>query len=123
LSKEELIALVRQLLSDVIRACRVESTFELEQGEKFLGTFRTYQTEITRFTEDFNVPFDNNQAERDIRNTKVRMKVSGGFRSKKGAETFTKIGAVIGTAVKQRKSVIKTLKNLFKQKNKNVATN
>jgi hypothetical protein len=50
------------------------------------------------------------------------MKVSGGVRSKRGVETFAKIGSVIGTAIRQGKSVIKTVKNLFQQKNKNVAT-
>jgi hypothetical protein len=47
------------------------------------------------------VLFDDNQAERDIRNAKVKMKFSGGFHSKKAADSFAKIGSVIGSAAKQ----------------------
>jgi transposase len=62
-----------------------------------------------RFAFDFRVPLDNNQAERDIRNVKVKQKVSGGFRSTKGAKTFGKIASIIGTSVKQKKSVYATI--------------
>jgi transposase len=66
-----------------------------------LDRFVKYRAEIFRFAEDFEVPFDNNQAERDIRNAKVKQKVSGGLRSDEGAKNFGKISSVIGTALKQ----------------------
>jgi transposase len=83
------------------------------KARNLLERFILYEPEITRFAADFDVPFDNNQAERDIRNAKVKMKVSGGFRSSKGADSFAKVGSIIGSAVKQGKVLFKTISNLF----------
>jgi transposase len=72
-----------------------------------------YQTEITRFTEDFEVPFDNNQAERDIRNQKVHGKVTGGFRTNDGAEDYVRTTSVIGTIVKFGRNVVDNVCSAF----------
>jgi len=83
------------------------------KSRNLLERFINYKTEITRFAHDFAVPFTNNQAERDIRNAKVKMKVSGGFRSDYGAKNFAKISSVISTAAKQGLSAFKTVSNIF----------
>ncbi|MCL2477745.1 transposase [Candidatus Bathycorpusculum sp.] len=61
-----------------------------------LDRFIVYRAEVCRFLEDFSVPFDNNQAERDIWCVEVKQKVSGGFRSVLGAKNFGKISSIIG---------------------------
>ncbi len=75
--------------------------------------FRDRADEITRFLFNFKAPFDNNQSERDLRMMKVKQKISGGFRSKKGVKYFTRIRSYIMTARKQDICAFKALKDLF----------
>ena len=49
---------------------------------------RSYDDRILAFLGQPGIPFDNNQAERDIRMTKIKQKVSGTFRNQKGEKSF-----------------------------------
>ena len=60
-----------------------------------------YKASVCLFIHNFMVPFDKNQAERDLRMIKVKTKVSGCFRSEEGARDYLKIMSYVGTAHKQ----------------------
>ena len=61
---------------------------------------------VLLFLHDLTVPFTNNEAERDLRMTKVRQKVSGCFRTVQGLKDFCTLRSVIETARKQGWGVI-----------------
>jgi transposase len=58
---------------------------------------RDRKTEFLRFATDFTVAFSNNVAEQAVRMVKSKTRVSGGFRTLKGAQTFLAIRGYIST--------------------------
>lgn len=71
--------------------------------------FRVYKEAILRFLRDARVPFDNNQAERDIRMVKVKQKISGTFRTWEGAAYFARARSFISTLRKQNLPILSSL--------------
>ena len=67
--------------------------------------------EFLRFTTDFSVGFTNNLAEQAIRMVKVKTKVSGGFRTLAGAQTFLALRGYISTVRKNGLRVFDTLRD------------
>jgi hypothetical protein len=72
-----------------------------------------YEQETLLFMLDFSVPFTNNLAERDIRMPKAKQKISGGFRSKNGADYYARIRGFVSTVKKRGKRVMEGLKSVF----------
>jgi len=78
-------------------------------GHNLAIRLRAFKTDVLRFLYNFDVPFTNNLAEQDIRMMKVKMKISGSFRTMQGAKTFATIRSVLSTAKKQGWNMLETL--------------
>ncbi len=71
-----------------------------------------YRDDVLRFAHDFQVPFDNNLVERDIRMVKLQQKISGCWRAPTGADHFLALRAYLSTARKQRRDLLDALTRL-----------
>jgi transposase len=71
------------------------------------------QDQVLAFLDDLAIPFDNNQAERDLRGLKVQQKVSGCFRSDWGADAYATIRGYLATLRKQGEPLLAALQTVF----------
>ena len=78
-----------------------------------LARLATHRADVLRFATDFRVPLDNNQAERDVRMVKLQQKISGGWRSQTGAESFLAVRSYLSTARKHGQQAMDVLRALF----------
>ena len=83
------------------------------KGRNLLLRLINHQQAVLAFAFDDDIPFTNNQAERDIRCTKVKQKVSGGFRTFKGACFFARIQGVISTFRKHSLNIFSLFVDIF----------
>lgn len=80
------------------------------KGRNLLNRLKEHQDALLAFAFFSEVPFTNNQAERDLRPAKTKQKVAGSFRTLEGAQRFARIHAFVSTTRKHNLNVFKQLK-------------
>ena len=83
------------------------------KAANLLLRLRNYADDVWRFATDHNVPFTNNIAEQAVRMPKVKQKISGGFRTKNGADTFCTLRSYLATMHKQGANLFHALTLTF----------
>jgi transposase len=119
LDREEIASLERSFDGIIRKGCE-QNPPAVKSGKKrgrtkqsparnLLNRLLSHRPSVLSFLLDPQVPFDNNQAERDVRMTKVKQKISGTFRSSEGAKAFCRIRGFISTLKKQGKGVLESI--------------
>lgn len=90
-----------------------KSKFYRDEEQKLLKRLKKYRDNHLLFAVNFDVPFDNNLSERDLRMVKTKQKVSGCFRSLGGAKIFASLMSVIKSAIKQNFSPYAAVFSVF----------
>jgi transposase len=83
------------------------------KGLNLLYRLRDHRDVVLEYAFNSEIPFTNNQAERDLRHCKVKMKVSGCFRSINGAKAYARISAFISTMRKNNQNFFGQLAKLL----------
>ena len=87
------------------------------KGRNLLERLVQYKDAVLAFARYPEVPFTNNQAERDVRPAKIKQKVAGCFRTLHGAKGYARIQSFISTTRKHQLNVFNELVATFRGDN------
>ena len=87
------------------------------KGRNLLIRLKKHQEAVLAFAFYKEVPFTNNQAERDLRPAKIKQKVAGSFRTLEGAQIYARIHGFVSTTRKHQFSIFKELQSTFDGEN------
>ena len=104
----------QQLIKPIID--NYNEVFNKTKEEKLAFALEKHKELLLKFIKQQEVPFDNNQAERDLRMIKVKQKISGCFKSENHLKYFARIRGYITTLKKNQQNVLENIQNSFDKK-------
>lgn len=84
------------------------------RGRNLLERLIKHKEAVLRFAREKEVPFTNNQGERDIRPLKIKEKMNGGFRSRNGTQRYCRINSFVSTLRKQKREVFQEILSVIR---------
>ena len=115
--KQNLISAQREILKEqylrLLDLLLKTSSIEKSQTHKQLKSFRKARDKIFTFLLYPHVPPDNNGSERAIRNVKVKLKVSGQFKSEQGAIDYANLRSIVDTSRKRGLNEFEALRDVI----------
>jgi transposase len=91
--------------------------YKRTKGRNLIERLIREQDAVLAFAFNKEVPFTNNLAERDIRPTKIKLKISNCFRTSAGADIYARIEGFVSTARKHNQNVFSELCTTFEGHN------
>jgi transposase len=88
-------------------------SFGFDELRRMVNRLEKYKDNYLLFIRDYDAPFTNNQAERDLRHCKTKQKVSGCFRSWQGVLDYCKIRSLLATAKKRSENLLDALSRVL----------
>jgi len=104
----------RQVEQGASKAGKGRGRIGQSEAHKLVTRLERRRAEVLRFMTDFEVPSDNNQAERDLRMVKLQQKTGGCSRTGEGAREFCRLRSVISTARKQGQGVLDGIERVLR---------
>ncbi len=110
---ERILSCFEKIIAPTIK--NYNPVYTKKKEEKLAFALEKHKLLFLKFIREKEVPFDNNQAERDLRMIKVKQKVSGCFREPNYAQYFARIRSYISTLKKNQENILLNMQLAFDQ--------
>lgn len=92
---------------------KITSSYYKEKANKLYRRLKKYKKNHLYFIKNFEISFDNNVSEQDLRILKTKTKISGGFRSMEVAQHYVNALSIIKTSIKRNINPFDSIKAIF----------
>lgn len=95
---------------------KIKSSFYRDKSKTLYKRLEKNKEKHLAYLKDFSLSYSNNISENDLRIYKIKIKVSGSFRSKKGSDCFADALSIIKTSLKRKENILSNILDIFNGK-------